>query len=70
MGPPQEGAIRRPIAPRANALTTELHLAPPRSVYAGGSPCFDELTETGNSVFGRGDVAEPFRFNREVLRTF
>ena len=51
-------------------LPQELHLAPPRSVYAGGSPCFDELTETGNSVFGRGDVAEPFRFNREVLRTF
>ena len=28
MGPPHEGLIRRPIAPRANALTTELHLAP------------------------------------------
>ena len=28
MGPPQEGSIRRPIAPWANALTTELHLAP------------------------------------------
>ena len=28
MGPPDEGSIRRPIAPRANALTTELHLAP------------------------------------------
>ena len=28
MGPPHEGSIRRPIAPRANALTTELHLAP------------------------------------------
>ena len=27
MGPPHEGSIRRPIAPRANALTTELHLA-------------------------------------------
>ena len=24
MGPPHEGSIRRPIAPRANALTTEL----------------------------------------------
>ena len=28
MGPPHEGSIRRHIAPRANALTTELHLAP------------------------------------------
>ena len=27
MGPPHEGSIRRPIAPCANALTTELHLA-------------------------------------------
>ena len=28
MGPPHEGSIRRLIAPWANALTTELHLAP------------------------------------------
>ena len=28
MGPPHEGSIRRPIAPWADALTTELHLAP------------------------------------------
>ena len=28
MGPPHEGSIQRPIAPWANALTTELHLAP------------------------------------------
>ena len=27
MGPSHEGSIRRPIAPRANSLTTELHLA-------------------------------------------
>ena len=27
-GPPNEGSIWRPIAPWANALTTELHLAP------------------------------------------
>ena len=27
MGPPHEGSIRRPIAPWANALTTELRLA-------------------------------------------
>ena len=24
----REGSIRRPMAPRANAITTELHLAP------------------------------------------
>ena len=28
MGPPHEGSIRRPIAPWANNLSTELHLAP------------------------------------------
>ena len=28
MGPPHEGSIRRPIAPWANALTTELHPPP------------------------------------------
>ena len=28
MGSPHEGSIRRPIAPWANALTTELHVAP------------------------------------------
>ena len=28
MGPTHEGSIRRPISPWANALTTELHLAP------------------------------------------
>ena len=32
MGPPHEGSIRRPIASWANALTTELHLAPVISV--------------------------------------
>ena len=26
--PPHEGSIRRPIAPRTNALTTELHITP------------------------------------------
>ena len=30
MGPPHEGSIRRPIAPWANSLTMELHLAPLR----------------------------------------
>ena len=36
MGLPHEGSIRRPIAPWANALTTELHLAPKN----GFKPCW------------------------------
>ena len=32
MGSPHEGSIRRPIATWANALTTELHLAPESSL--------------------------------------
>ena len=38
MGSPHEGSIRRPIAPWANALTTELHLAPSTTVmFISGS---------------------------------
>ena len=37
VGSPHEGSIRRPIVPRANALTTELHLAPCITVK-GSSP--------------------------------
>ena len=33
MGPPREGSIRRPFAPWANALTTELHLAHIRCIH-------------------------------------
>ena len=33
MGPPHEGLIRRPNASWVNALTTELHLAPPKLNY-------------------------------------
>ena len=33
MGSPHEGLIRRPIAPWANALTTELRLAPHRIMF-------------------------------------
>ena len=36
MGPLHEGSIRRPIEPWANALTTELHLAP--SFLIGQNP--------------------------------
>ena len=44
MGQPHEESIRRPIAPRANALTTELHLAPIKII---NNPCNDtcEITE-------------------------
>ena len=38
MGPPHEGSIRRPIAPRANALTTELHLAPTSHTTSSDRP--------------------------------
>ena len=33
MGSPHEGSIRWPVAPWANALTTELHLAPQNKVH-------------------------------------
>ena len=36
MGPPHEGSIRRPIAPWANALTTELHLADDVQMMSNG----------------------------------
>ena len=35
MGAPHEGSIRRPIAPWANTLTTELHLTPTRNSSMG-----------------------------------
>ena len=44
MGPPHEGSIRRPIAPGANALTMELHLAPHKCLDAW----MDELKNKGN----------------------
>ena len=55
MGSPHEGSIRRPIAQLANALTTELHLAPLwfESGYRDAnpvptSPLADDIT-TGSS---------------------
>ena len=45
MGPLHEGSIRRPIAPWANALTTELHLAPgTRNSSMGSSWRIDPTT--------------------------
>ena len=43
MGPPHEGLIRRPIAPWAKALTTELHLAP---TYSGFYWCWKHFVNT------------------------
>ena len=37
MGPPHEGSIQRPIAPWANALTAEPHLAPNQSWETSGA---------------------------------
>ena len=38
MGPPHEGSIRRPIAPWANDLTTELHIAPDMKEHFSVAP--------------------------------
>ena len=45
MCPPHERSIRRPIAPWANALTTELHLAPLLTIrfYCGLPPFYVRL---------------------------
>ena len=40
MGPSHEGSIWRPMAPWANTLTTELHLAPP-NLYDATIICFN-----------------------------
>ena len=53
MGPPHEGSIRRPIAPWANALTTELHLAP-------------LWMESSTSVISSGQRKEMFLFNHAL----
>ena len=46
-----EGSIRRPIAPRANALTAELHLAPPHNK---GSTTANHCRKEGNVLFNDG----------------
>ena len=70
MGPPHEGSIRRPIAPRANALTTELHLPRHghryRDVWISSKknptdrmPLLDQLWSTGWNEMSRKE-----HFNR------
>ena len=43
IAPPHEGSIRRPIAPWANALTTELHLAPNSLEYDDGASKLSDI---------------------------
>ena len=40
MDPPHDGSIRRPIAPWANALTTELHLTPALEILIKTKPVY------------------------------
>ena len=56
----REGSIRRPIAPRANALTAELHLAPPHNK---GSP-------TPNHVTARSGRKEMFYLTTHSTHLF
>ena len=53
MGPPHEGSTRRPIALWANALTTELHLAPAQWVHHEGSIHIRQCTHPVPMIFGR-----------------
>ena len=56
MGSPHEGSIQRPIAPRVNALTTELYLVPP-----GPDPFVRTVVST------QGEITQPNIFyNREL----
>ena len=52
VGSPHEGSIRRPIAPWANALTTELHLAP-RLPLTAGARCSSVVRAFAHSAMGR-----------------
>ena len=50
MGPLHEGSIRRPIAPWANALTTELHLVCVCMHACYWSRCKTDYVYTGNTL--------------------
>ena len=65
MGPPHEGSIQWPIAPWANALTTELHLAPTVTgtrvhwIYSQQRlPCLGVSVEHGLGSMTRGQVLD------------
>ena len=59
MGPFHEGSIRRPIAPWANALTTELHLAPMKD--RSDDPSRHERTHYHEATFcsHEGSIRQP-----------
>ena len=64
--PPHEGSIRRPIAPWANALTTELHLAPhPMKDWS------DDTSHHERTLLPRSYISlpTPWRIDRTTHRT-
>ena len=71
MGPPHEGSIRRPIAPWANAPTTELHLVPAcYEVYIDLLICHKINLKTTGSLPWRGRLPECNTTNIGLLRNF
>ena len=66
MGPPHEWSIRRPIAPRANTLTTELHLAPHPMKDRSDDPSHHERTLLPRSYIS---LPTPWRIDPTTHRT-
>ena len=58
MGPPHEGSIQWPIAPWANAFTTELHLAPPIKTGHWTNTPIEYWTRT----FCTNDIGDKFHY--------
>ena len=68
MGSPNEGSIRRPIAPWANALTTELHLAPGFTMKdRSDDPSYHERTLLPRSYISL--LGSPWRIDPTTHRT-
>ena len=65
MGSPHEGSIRRPIAPWANALTTDLHLAPGKDK---ADSYFDEgcSLDAASTTAGPGTTTSKWILHRPV----
>ena len=64
--PPHEGSIWRPIAPWANALTTELHLAPHPMKDRSDDPTYHERTLLPRSYIS---LPTPWRIDPTTHRT-
>ena len=64
MGSPHEGSIRRPIAPWANALTTELHIAP--LLYAATNYHLIVFNNHHNRLTQTGPYNEPTITNHAI----